>query len=190
MLFQLTTENHIRVVDEPEPANEGSGDTTFASEQELRELAGEWPMKRLVEIWSHLPRVEPVTRFTDRTTAVRRIWRAVQPKGKEGGKIAPRVSSSRQRPAFREGSKAAQVCSLLSRPEGATLNEIRTATGWQAHTVRGFISRNLGKQGRRVRSFEKNGERVYRASRRKSSATAGTEETGLRLPVQQAGDGA
>jgi hypothetical protein len=28
--------------------------------------------------------------------------------------------------------------------------------------VRGFISRNLGKQGRRVRSFEKNGERVYR----------------------------
>jgi hypothetical protein len=48
----------------------------------------------------------------------------------------------------------------LSRPEGATLNQIRSATGWQAHTVRGFISRNLSKQGRKVRSFE--GERVYR----------------------------
>jgi hypothetical protein len=62
---------------------------------------------------------------------------------------------------FREGSKAARVCSLLSRPEGATLNQIRSATGWQAHTVRGFISRNLSKQGRKVRSFEREGERVY-----------------------------
>ena len=58
--------------------------------------------------------------------------------------------------------KAAEVCTLLHRPEGATLGEIRTATGWQAHTVRGFISRTLRKQGGRVRSFRKNGERVYR----------------------------
>ena len=59
-------------------------------------------------------------------------------------------------------SKAAQVCTLLCRPEGATLNEIRSETGWQAHTVRGFISRNLSKEGRKVRSFEREGERVYR----------------------------
>jgi hypothetical protein len=65
-------------------------------------------------------------------------------------------------PVFREGSKAAQVCTLLARPQGATLNEIRDHTGWQAHTVRGFISRNLAKQGRKVRSFEREGERVYR----------------------------
>jgi hypothetical protein len=51
---------------------------------------------------------------------------------------------------------------LLSRPQGASLNEIRSETGWQAHTVRGFISRNLSKQGRKVRSFEREGERVYR----------------------------
>jgi hypothetical protein len=63
---------------------------------------------------------------------------------------------------FREGSKAAQVCSLLSRPQGATLNELRQQTGWQAHTVRGFLSRNLSKQGRNLRSFERDGERVYR----------------------------
>jgi hypothetical protein len=49
----------------------------------------------------------------------------------------------------------------LARPQGATLNEIRNETGWQAHTVRGFISRNLSKQGRKVRSFERAGERVY-----------------------------
>jgi hypothetical protein len=63
---------------------------------------------------------------------------------------------------FREGSKAAQVFTLLCRPEGATLNEIRSQTGWQAHTVRGFISRSLSKQSRKVRSFERDGQRVYR----------------------------
>jgi hypothetical protein len=50
----------------------------------------------------------------------------------------------------------------ISATEGATLHEIRSETGWQAHTVRGFISRNLSKPGRKVRSFEREGERVYR----------------------------
>ena len=137
------------------------GRSSFASEQELQELASEWPMKRLVEIWNRLPGVERVIRFTDRKTAIARIWRAIQPRAEKGGKPARRASQSRHRPVFREGSKAARVCSLLSRPEGATLNQIRSATGWQAHTVRGFISRNLSKQGRKVRSFEREGERVY-----------------------------
>ena len=60
---------------------------------------------------------------------------------------------------------AAQVWTLLGRPEGASLNEIRNQSGWQAHTVRGFISRNLSKQGRKVRSFERDGERAYRLKR-------------------------
>ena len=119
-------------------------------------------MKRLVEIWNRLPGIEPVTRFTDRKTAIGRIWRAIQPQSDKGGKTARRAALNRHRPVFREGSKAAQVCSLLSRPQGATLNEIRYETGWQAHTVRSFISRNLSKPGRKVRSFEREGERVYR----------------------------
>ena len=162
MLFHLTTEGHIRTSNEPESADADAGGGSFASERELQELASAWPMKRLVEIWNGLPGVEPVTRFTDRKTAIARIWRAIQPRAEKGGKPARRASQSRHRPVFREGSKAARVCSLLSRPEGATLNQIRSATGWQAHTVRGFISRNLSKQGRKVRSFEREGERVYR----------------------------
>jgi Protein of unknown function (DUF3489) len=161
MLFHLTTEGHIRTSNEPGPADSDADAGSFASERELQELASAWPMKRLVEIWSRLPGVEPVTRFTDRRTAIARIWRALQPQTEKGVKAARRDSRSRHRPVFREGSKAAQVCSLLSRPQGATLNEIRSETGWQAHTVRGFISRNLSKQGRKVRSFEREGERVY-----------------------------
>jgi Protein of unknown function (DUF3489) len=162
MLFHVTPEDHIRVINEHEPADRNPRDSSFASEKELQELVNEWPMKRLVEIWNRLPGVERVARFTDRKTAIRRIWRALQPQAEEPGKTARVKSQSRHRPVFREGSKAAQVCTLLCRPEGASLNEIRNQTGWQAHTVRGFISRTLSKQGRKVRSFERDGERVYR----------------------------
>jgi Protein of unknown function (DUF3489) len=165
MLFHVTPGDHIRVIDELEPADRNLRGSIFTSEQELRELANQWPMKRLVEIWNRLPGVEPVARFTDRKTAIRRFWRALQPQAESAGKTARVASQSRQRPVFREGLKAAQVCTLLCRPEGASLNEIRHQTGWQAHTVRGFISRNLSKQGRKVRSFERDGERVYRLKR-------------------------
>src|SRR5947208_16105113 len=118
MLFHLTTDDHIGIINEQGPAEAHSDGTTFASEQHFHELAKEWPMKRLVEIWNRLPGVEAVARFTDRKTAIRRIWRALQPQAEEPGKTARVKSQSRHRPVFREGSKAAQVCTLLCRPEG------------------------------------------------------------------------
>ena len=37
-----------------------------------------------------------------------------------------------------------QLCiDLLGRRDGATNDELRRATGWQAHSVRGFISRTI-----------------------------------------------
>jgi hypothetical protein len=50
MLFHLTAEDHIRTSNEPGAADGDAGGGSFASEQELQELAVEWPMKRLVEI--------------------------------------------------------------------------------------------------------------------------------------------
>src|SRR6266516_7619114 len=89
MLFHLTTEDHIRTSNEPGPVDAGGG--SFASERELQELACAWPMKRLVEIWNCLPGVERVIRFTDRKTAMARIWRALQPQtDKPGAKAARR----------------------------------------------------------------------------------------------------
>ena len=92
---------------------------------------------------------------------MRRIWRALQPQVQPARDTQQRNPSARRGPVFREGSKAAQVCALLSRPQGATLHEIRSHTGWQAHSVRGFISRTLSKQGHKVRSFERDDD-VYR----------------------------
>ena len=163
MLFHLTTDDYIRIINEQGPAETDAGGRTFASEQEFSELGKEWPTKRLVAIWNHLPGVHAVARFTDRKTAITRIWRALQPQtAVDRATVRPHHSKAQPQPVFREGSKAAQVLTLLSRPEGATLNEIRNETGWQAHTVRGFISRNLSKPSRKVRSFARDGERVYR----------------------------
>ena len=46
----------------------------------------------------------------------------------------------------REGSKKAAILELLLRPNGATLKDLMAATGWQAHSVRGFISSAIVKK--------------------------------------------
>jgi len=58
--------------------------------------------------------------------------------------------------------KTARVIALLERPKGATLKELMRATGWQTHSVRGLISGQLKKKLKlKVRSFKREGERVY-----------------------------
>jgi len=64
----------------------------------------------------------------------------------------------------RAGSKTVKVLDMIRRPEGATLEEIMKATDWQAHSVRGFISGNVGKKmGLTVESTKnEGGGRTYR----------------------------
>jgi hypothetical protein len=67
-------------------------------------------------------------------------------------------------PAARRGTKTAKILALLGRPDGASLAELGKATGWQAHSVRGFLSGAVKKKmGLRVTSAQReDGERVYR----------------------------
>ena len=46
----------------------------------------------------------------------------------------------------REGTKQATLIAMLREPEGATIEEIMAATGWQSHTVRGAMSGALKKK--------------------------------------------
>ena len=46
----------------------------------------------------------------------------------------------------RDGSKAAKILDLLKRPDGGSLKELMKATGWQAHSVRGFLSGTIRKK--------------------------------------------
>jgi hypothetical protein len=52
---------------------------------------------------------------------------------------------------------------LLKRSGGATVQQIMAKTGWQKHTVRGFIAGSMKKAGHAVESFKSEaGERTYR----------------------------
>jgi hypothetical protein len=67
----------------------------------------------------------------------------------------------------REGTKQATLIAMLRAPDGATIEEIMAATGWQSHTVRGAMSGALKKKlGLEVNSEKvENRGRVYHIER-------------------------
>src|SRR3982751_388916 len=156
MPVHVTKEGLLHTVSGEEVKTEDIELVRSFEEWEGRE--GSWPLKRLVAIWNDLPGVLPVQKFTSREIALERIWRSLHPR--ESGRQGKR--KEQRRIQFREGSKAAQVYALLCRPQGATAHELQELTGWQRHSVRGFLSASLRKRGQKVRSFERAGERVYR----------------------------
>jgi hypothetical protein len=66
--------------------------------------------------------------------------------------------------ARRPDSNKMTILSLLRREQGATLAEIAKATGWQNHSIRGFVSGQVTKKmGLKVESTKSDaGERTYR----------------------------
>jgi hypothetical protein len=64
----------------------------------------------------------------------------------------------------REGTKQATLIAMLRAPEGATIEEVMAATGWQSHTVRGAMAGALKKKlGLEVTSEKVEGRgRIYR----------------------------
>jgi hypothetical protein len=149
----------------------------FGSRRDLAKVTAKWPLARLVETWNRLPigDLKPVKEFSDRKTAVARIWTAIQrlapvpaPPGAASATRAAKPTN-RTHPAggahrTRKGSKKASILAMLRSTEGATLKQIVEITGWQRHTVRGFISGAVGKQlGLKVESTRTEaGERRYR----------------------------
>ena len=77
---------------------------------------------------------------------------------------AKNAATAQAKPRTRDNSKQAEVIRMLQRPEGATIGQICTATGWQAHTVRGtFAGAFKKKLGLTIVSDKpQGGERVYR----------------------------
>jgi hypothetical protein len=158
MAFHLTTDGAVTGTTPDRGAHDNQ--RVIASKDEWEAVAGEWPLKRLIAIWNGLPGVTPVEKFTSRRIALERIWRAVE--FPEHARREATAKSGKAKVQFRDGSKAAQAYALLCRPEGVTVGELQDLTGWQRHTVRGFLSGSVRKQGSRVRSFQRAGERVYR----------------------------
>ncbi|HWQ57136.1 MAG TPA: DUF3489 domain-containing protein [Bryobacteraceae bacterium] len=149
-------------------------DAQFSTERGLMSATATWPASRLLAIWAGLPGSIAVKKFTDRKTAVRRIWNAVQT-------LTPSESrSSGTGNGRRPTSKQSQVLGLLKRAQGATLQDIVTATGWQPHSVRGFLSGVVRKKMKlALRSSQSEiGQRAYSLDLRSEPTEPGEEAEG------------
>lgn len=87
----------------------------------------------------------------------------ISPQGKAAIGVEEQ-SSPKEKGKIRTGTKLHTVIELLTRPEGAAIEEIMDKTGWQKHTVRGTLAGALKKRlGLTIESEKPEGQdRVYR----------------------------
>jgi hypothetical protein len=81
--FAIDADNNITTYPAAEKIPEGQ--ERFTSEKELATLATNWPADRPVSVWNSFAGVagfgadlKPVKKFTNRKTAIARIWKAIQ----------------------------------------------------------------------------------------------------------------
>ena len=130
------------------PAAVNNGEIAVASNEELH--AAPLSSKRLLALWNALPGVERRKRVGDREALIDQLWSAIE--------MLPDPQPDPKRP-----SKQDVVIAMLRQPEGATVDEVASVTGWQRHTVRGVFSGTLKKKlGLIVASAKEERGRVYR----------------------------
>src|SRR5262249_26022026 len=132
------------------PPTLNDGEIAVASNEALH--AAPLSAKRLLALWKALPGVEKRKRFGNRHTLIDQLWSAIELLP------VPEPHADPQRP-----SKQDVVIAMLRQPEGATVDEVASATGWQRHTVRGVFSGTLKeKLGLALASAQEERGRVYR----------------------------
>ena len=130
------------------PATVNDGEIAVASQDELH--AAPLSGKRLLALWNALPDVEKRRKVGDRAALIDQLWSAIE------ALPAPE-------PDAKGRSKQDSVIAMLRRPEGATVDEVASAMGWQRHTVRGLFSGTLKKKlGLTLASAQEERGRVYR----------------------------
>ena len=132
------------------PAALDEGEIAVASNEELH--AAPLSGKRLLALWNALPGVAKRKKVGDRAALIDQLWLAIE------ALPDPERQSDAKRP-----SKQDVVIAMLRQPEGATVDEVASVTGWQRHTVRGVFSGTLKKKLRlTVASAKEERGRVYR----------------------------
>jgi len=132
------------------PATVNKGEIAVASREELR--AARLSGSRLLALWNALPGVEKQTKVGDRNILIDRLWSAIEA-----------LPDPEQQSETKHPSKQDAVIAMLQRPEGATVDGVASAMGWQRHTVRGLFSGALKKKlGLTLASAKEERGRVYR----------------------------
>ena len=172
LTFSIDRKDSITVIDSADAGHPGK-EVRFHSEKDWEDLVQNWPLTRLVNIWNGIAGTVPVSKFANRKMAAARIWKAIQnlePVPKQlpakRDKAAPPVKATAPVEPAKGSSKKDEIIALLSSPAGATLPQLMAATGWQKHSIRGFLSGTLNKKMGLELSSSKNdvGERLYRVS--------------------------
>ena len=104
---------------------------------------------------------EPAGPTKGRTTASKP--RVVHKSANKTARVNKGSKARQKTSGARAGTKTSQLLELLKRPGGATLKKLMKTTGWQPHSVRGFLSGAVTKKmGLKVTSDKgENGERTY-----------------------------
>ena len=132
------------------PASVTDGEIAVASQEEL--YAAPLSGKRLLALWNALPDVEKRKKVGDRRALIDQLWSAIEA-----------LPDPESQPDANRPSKQDEVIAMLRRSEGATVDEVASATGWQRHTVRGVFSGTLKKKlGLTIASAKEERGRVYR----------------------------
>jgi hypothetical protein len=137
------------------PTAVNEGEIAVASNAELH--AARISGKQLLALWNALPGVEKRRKVGDRDALIDQLWSAIE--------ALPDPQSDAKRP-----SKQDAVIAMLQRPEGVTVDEVVSVTGWQRHTVRGVFSGTLKKKlGLTLASAKEERGRVYRIAAREQA---------------------
>ncbi|MCC5968761.1 MAG: DUF3489 domain-containing protein [Pararhodobacter sp.] len=108
-----------------------------------RGLIEEVPATDHNTVWRHDEDVGPITlRATSQAYSVLGITEDPEEQSDSPAATAAVTETSRRR----SGTKQEAVIAMLRAPEGATIEEIMAATGWQSHTVRGAMAGALKKK--------------------------------------------
>jgi hypothetical protein len=102
-------------------------------------------------LWNALPDVDKRRKVGDREALIDQLWSAIE-----------RLPDPEPRPDPKRPSKQDVVIAMLRQPEGATVDEVASATGWRRHTVRGVFSGTLKKKLLTLASAKEERGRVYR----------------------------
>jgi len=152
-IFRLNESGRITV--EPKGAEQLRGDLCFVTEASLSRLTEKEPLSRLVAIWNELPDVKPVQRFSNRKTAVHRIWRVVETLKPGWERTRKRTPKPMPKPDV-DGPTLIKVLTMLKTEEGATIPELVIGSGCHPERIRAVLTEVVEKELMvKIQSFER-----------------------------------
>ncbi len=128
---------------------EATGLPVFTSPAKLTEITKDWPTAELVELWNSLPGAKPTKKFTDRATAISRIWTrlnvALEPHAApQAAQEAPAAPKPRKKATLAEKRERGDDAPRKHPSKAKALAKLNPANGSKRDQVIAMISAKGG----------------------------------------------